>query len=211
MEAIGRLPIAASLRPGVPVSKYFRDLDPEVFELNVREKQDWAEINDDPIFAEIKSDCDAISVTELVRRLNDDTHVLPEPEDEGAASDHGDRPYVEGGKADERSRNNSRDRPRSADRESLHQGSTSLKQDIEHYQQPVSLIEQQTRAIEEARLAREAEEQEGRLAALGVTGFAKTHQLSVRRSAVPLQDKGQSPSPDYNQDKYQHTDRFRRG
>lgn len=75
-DAIGRLPIAASLPPGVPVSLYLRDLTDKDVKTNVRDSADWSAVEDDPFFAEIPSECDVVGIDELITVREEMTGTL---------------------------------------------------------------------------------------------------------------------------------------
>ena len=75
-DAIGRLPIAASLPPGVPVSLYLRDLADKDVQTNVRDSTDWSAVEDDPFFAQIPSDCEVVKIEELITIREEMTGTL---------------------------------------------------------------------------------------------------------------------------------------
>lgn len=199
-DAIGRLPIAASLPPGVSISMYFRDIDEQEFERNVREKMEWDEVCNDPAFADIPSDCDALSISELVKKRKDEALVLGESDNEAEGSDYDAEPR------DQYSDDERRVRGRSPSEGSVttfdakppvsRSGSPNLG--AEEQKHPTRSIEihgvyGMTWETEDQRLSREQEE---RLAALGVSGLPKPVQPSVRRSiAVTEPSKAVMASP----------------
>ncbi|KAL2006221.1 hypothetical protein VTN00DRAFT_9875 [Thermoascus crustaceus] len=92
-EEVVSLPPLGSLQPGMSVSKYILDKGPEEFECHIRDTEEWPFVMDDPVFLEIATDCELISIEELVSRRKQtfETHslrVLDETEegevDEGA-------------------------------------------------------------------------------------------------------------------------------
>ena len=159
-DAIGRLPIAASLPAGVSISRYLRDLDPQIFERNVKQRDEWNEVSDDPVFAEIRSDCDAIPVSKLVERRKEALAAVDYDEAE-------DREYRARSQSYE---SDCDDDCRADDREPSE--SIASRQEGTLYPPPET---------EEARLSREQEE---RLAALGVSGIPKPVQPSMRRTVA---------------------------
>ena len=178
-DAIGRLPIAASLPLGVSISRYLRDLDQETFERNVQQKEEWTEVSDDPVFADIRSDCDAISVSELVERRKD-ALAAEESDDEAEGSDHcaGSHNYE-----------SEYDDDRQANYPGPPQATASEQEDT-------LCLPSET---EEARLSREQEE---RLAALGVSGLPKPVQPSMRR-AVAVTDPPKEVTASSTESPYQ--------
>lgn len=199
-DAIGRLPIAASLPPGVPVSMYFRDLDERHFEQNVREKAEWKDICNDPAFAEISSNCDALSVSELIQRRQDEALVVDGFDAEAEASDYDvdvrDRYTDDERQTRQRSYSNesitpfdskpsiSRERSGTANSGRQTQSTSSTDNERSHH------------AAGETQDQRLSREQEERLAALGVSGVPKPVQPSRRRTvAVPQPTKAFLASP----------------
>jgi hypothetical protein len=199
-DAIGRLPIAASLPYGVSISMYFRDIDEQEFERNVREKVEWDEVCNDPAFADIPSDCDALSISELVKRRKDEALVLGESDNEAEGSDY-----------DAESRGQYSDDERRVRGRSPSEGSVTTFEakppvsrggspglGTEEQKHPTRSIETHgvygmTRETEGQRLSREQEE---RLATLGVSGLPKPVQPSVRRTiAVTEPPKAVVTSP----------------
>lgn len=166
MDAIGRLPIAAKLPPGISVSKYFRDLDNQKFELNVEEKEEYHVVNDDPIFRGIASECAAISIADLVVRRNELAAVL---EDSGDEEEDGELDDIEAGDNDVHETEQYPETPNSLRSEEPEYNSPDTSRQIE-----------EPETIEERR----AREQEEALAALGVTGSPKPVQPSVLRSVA---------------------------
>lgn len=155
-----RLPIAASVPAGTPVSKYFRNLNVEDFMRNYftdsRVKEDG-----DPALAAFSDDFGAISKAELIARRG--KMVLTE-EDVGNGDEELDENVInESGTSDE----------------------VREFGDISSLNADVPPTPCQSQEPDEERQAREQEE---KLAALGVTGFAKPVRTSVRRfvfSAAP--------------------------
>ncbi|KAL2000210.1 hypothetical protein VTN02DRAFT_3408 [Thermoascus thermophilus] len=93
-EEVASLPPLASLQPGMSVSKYILDKGPEEFECHIRDTEEWPFVMDDPVFLEIATDCELISIEELVSRRKQifETHnlrVLNETE-EGEVDEHAD-------------------------------------------------------------------------------------------------------------------------
>lgn len=183
-DAIGRLPIAASLPAGVSISRYLRDVDQETFVLNIQQRYEWTEVSDDPAFAELPSDCDVISISELVSRRNKalapveyDDEGEPVGSDYGAGSDGQGSDY----RQDQREYSDY-----GFPKSHLQRKNSSRNSEIgtPPYQdsaaQPDEVLSP-TPGTEEQRLAREQEE---RLAALGVTGVAKPVQPSMRRTVA---------------------------
>ena len=166
---------------------YFRDLDQEQFERNIQEKAEWNEVCSDPVFADIASACDAISISELIRRRNDETLVLGGSEEEAEGSDYdaGSRDQYSDDERylPERSYNERSETTFAAKRPvSRSPSRTSTAEE----QNPTRSIENEeeyskTRETEDQRLSREQEE---RLAALGVSGLPKPVQSSMRRTVA---------------------------
>jgi hypothetical protein len=190
-DAIGRLPIAASLPPGVPISMYLRDLDEQEFERNVREKVEWNEVCTDPAFAEIKSDCDVVSVSGLINRRQAEALVLDGSDNEAEGSD------FDAHSRDQYSDDERQTREQSHSERSMTpfeakppvSGDRSRTSNAEERKHPTRSIENEdeyvmTRETEDQRLSREQEE---RLAALGVSGLPKPVQPSVRRTVAATQ------------------------
>lgn len=84
-DAIGRLPIAASLPPGVPVSLHFRDLTDKDLERKAFETPEWMSLKDDPIFIEISDTGEVLTVQDLVARRNE--VIRPDVEDDFESED----------------------------------------------------------------------------------------------------------------------------
>ncbi len=172
-DAIGRLPIAASLPAGVSISRYLRDLDPETFERNVKQKDKWIEVSDDPVFAEIRSDGDAISVSELVERRKEALATDDDDEAEDSEYRTGSQGY-ESDYDDDRRANN---REPSQSTACKHEGTLCPQAQAE-----------------EAQFSREQEE---RLAALGVSGIPKPVQPSMRRTVAVTDPPTSTPQSPY--------------
>jgi hypothetical protein len=179
---------------------YFRDIDEQEFERNVREKMEWEEVCNDPAFADIPSDCDALSISELVKRRKDEALVLGESDNDAERSDY-----------DAESRDQYSDDERPVRRRPPSEGSVTTfeaKPPVSRSQSPNSSAEEQkhlTRSIEthgvygmapESEDQRLSREQEERLAALGVSGLPKPVQPSMRRTiAVTEPPKAVMASP----------------
>ena len=163
-DAVGRLPIAASLAPGASVSKYFRNVDENAFQQNVQKANNLTALGGDPAFEEITLDCDTISVSELVERrkelavMIDDSDLDTDDYDNDANSYEGNEDY------DQRQEVSSAD---------CKDGPETGPGDRLDRQSPVE--------TEKERLGREQEE---RLAALGVSGFAKPVPPPIRRTVT---------------------------
>lgn len=197
-DAVGRLPIAASLPIGVSVSKHFRDLHQERFERNVKQKAEWADVIDDPAFVEIQSDCDAISVSELVDRRNE-MLALVESDDEAEGSEYYSEPLEHENEhpCDLHEYSNAKSVLLANDRKQVNAPSC-LKEGLDllrDHQLANELydLDQNSGETEHQRLAREQEE---RLAALGVTGFAKPVQPSVRRTVATTEPPANNATTD---------------
>jgi hypothetical protein len=67
-DKIGHLPVAATLKEGSSVSKYFEEPQEESFLQNVRESTYWADMASDPVFLTISIDCDYVLIGDLVQR-----------------------------------------------------------------------------------------------------------------------------------------------
>ncbi|KAL9113143.1 MAG: hypothetical protein Q9227_002755 [Pyrenula ochraceoflavens] len=64
-DAIGRLPIAAKLPPGMPISRYFQNKSAEECEESIRKDTIWHDIQNDPGFIEFHDDDHAVSMVDL--------------------------------------------------------------------------------------------------------------------------------------------------
>ena len=174
---MGRLPIAASLAPGVPTSLYFRAMTERDLESNVRDTERWPDVQDDPMFVNIPEDGETVAIEDLINR-RDEMREL-EDEDQGDvedaeiasymdASDRGDFDNEPPGSqksirspGSPHSRRSSSIKSRVSYRSSLSQGSPrSVEGRVSEERQMIDNGE-----TEEERCAREQEE---RLAALGV-------------------------------------------
>jgi hypothetical protein len=62
------------------VSRYILDRGPGEFECHIRDTKEWQEVEDDPIFCEIATDCKLMSIQELSSRcqLDFQTHTSNE-------------------------------------------------------------------------------------------------------------------------------------
>lgn len=67
-DAIGPLPIASKLPAGLPISKYFQYKTLEEFLPNIRDTSDWQAVIDDPAFIEIPADGEVMTMGELLAR-----------------------------------------------------------------------------------------------------------------------------------------------
>lgn len=65
---MGRLPIAATLPPGVPVSMYFQDKSSDDMKHPVEETPQWQEVKFDPVFIAVDSEGPVIPIPELISR-----------------------------------------------------------------------------------------------------------------------------------------------
>src|SRR6266498_2633878 len=70
-ENIGFIPVAATLTEGSSVSKYFQDIKEELFTLNVKDTPSWKDVEDDPVFHEIATECDYVPFEDLIQRRNE--------------------------------------------------------------------------------------------------------------------------------------------
>lgn len=157
-DVVARLPIAASLPTGTPVSKYFRNLDVEIFMRNALEGIEESKEQEDPIMAKFTEERAGISKDELIARRQRLLELNEDAESNGE----------EFGDADIR---------KSASLEGDQEGEDPSGQIADGLPTP-----SQSQESEEERQIREQEE---KLAALGVTGFAKPVRTSIRRSVVP--------------------------
>ncbi|ODH26848.1 hypothetical protein ACO22_04391 [Paracoccidioides brasiliensis] len=80
-DDIGMLPPFTTLPPGMSVSKYILDKGPEEFVDNIRNTEDWPFVMADPIFLEISTECELVSIDELIsrRKLIFETHRIEPP------------------------------------------------------------------------------------------------------------------------------------
>ena len=154
-DLVARLPIAASLPAGTPVSKYFRDLNVEDFLSNSVHDSRWEVEAEDPAFASFPDESEIISKDELIERRRKMAFNIGQPRDE---YEYLGEVYF----------------PKSAD--------SSGRRECEDVSGADGLpTPSQSHESEEERQAREQEE---KLAALGVTGFAKPVRTSVVKSVV---------------------------
>jgi hypothetical protein len=179
---------------------YFRDIDEQEFERNVREKAEWEEVRNDPVFADIPSDCDAVSISELVQKRKDEALVLGESDNEAERSDY-----------DVESRDQYSDDERPVRARSPSEGPVATfeaTRPVSRSRSPNSSAEKQnhpTRSLETHGVygvARDtvdqclSREQEERLAALGVSGLPKPVQPSMRRTIAVIEPpKAAAASP----------------
>jgi hypothetical protein len=173
-DLVARLPIAASVPAGTPVSKYFRNLNVEDFMQNSLDYFKGEIGVDDPAFAVLKDKCEAVSTEELIGRRQNIAVVA-------AKGNGGDEELQE------------HDLQESADSDEVREFEESCGHTGDGLPTPC-----QSQESEEERLAREQEE---KLAALGVTGFAKPVRTSVRRSiipATPAYSESQGTPAEYN-------------
>jgi hypothetical protein len=157
-DLVARLPIAASMPAGTPVSKYFRNLNVEDFMRNSLDDFKGEIGVDDPAFAVLKDRREAVSTEELIERRRNMAVVATK------GIDGGEEPREH-------------ELKESADPDEVREFDESCGHTGDGLPTP-----SQSQESEEERLAREQEE---KLAALGVTGFAKPVRTSVRRSIVP--------------------------
>ena len=157
-DSVARLPIAASVAAGTPVSKCFRagnveDNMRQYFENAIGQKED-----DDPAFAIFPDECELVSKDELIARRRKMMVAAGKgcnSSEEIGANDPPESPTLdEVGEAEESSGNNA---------DGLPTPCQSLESEEE----------------------RQAREQEERLAALGVTGCAKPVRTPTLRAIVP--------------------------
>jgi hypothetical protein len=168
-DLVGRLPIAAILPAGVPVSKYFRNLDVEDFMRSSLEAISGNESIEDPVVALHQGDCALISKEELIAKRCELAAATEAANHEG----EGYRDIVPNESADVDDADDARE----------------IEDNFGHSAEGLPTPCQSHESEEE----RQVREQEERLAALGVTGFAKPVRTSVRRPMVlatpaPLDD-----------------------
>lgn len=156
-DLVARLPIAASLPAGTPVSRYFRDLNDEDFMQSFFEHSDEKDCADDPALRNLSDECECISKDELIARRQSMVTFVEDAR-------HGDE-----------------------SRDDLLQTSAKSEDPLEseecsgHIPDGLPTPFQSLESEEE----RQAREQEEKLAALGVTGFAKPVRTTVQRCIVP--------------------------
>ena len=176
---------------------YFRGLDEEEFERNIREKSEWSEVCHDPAFADIASACDAIPVSELINRRHNEAFVLDGSDNEAVDNDYEADPYDQYS-GDERrmhqrsysERSATSDAAESPVRTSLSRTSnTEIPKHLAHSIE-VEQIHATSPETDDQRLSRE---QEDRLAALGVSGLPKPVQPSMRRTVAVTEPVLASP------------------
>lgn len=163
-DLVARLPIAASLPSGTPVSKYFRNLDVEEFLDCSVHSSGWKIGADDPALATFPDQVELVSKHELIERRRKMACHVSQPGDDNEDL---------GGEVCS---------PTSADPSDGSECEDVLGADA-------LPTPSQSHESEEERQAREQEE---KLAALGVTGFAKPVCTAVAKSVVPAT----SPSPE---------------
>lgn len=167
-DLIGQLPIAATLAPGMSVSKYFPGKDDISTEHNIRDTEHWPPLQHDPVFLEVPLECKVVSVEELISRrtqLSEHVDNVPMDAEEGEV----DQDAAEIGEVDE-----------SGDYQ--YAGYSSVPDSQEHAV-PEAFHEPPAQApphLEETPEERAAREQEERLAALGVTGPPKPVRAPAR-------------------------------
>ncbi|ERF68266.1 hypothetical protein EPUS_02722 [Endocarpon pusillum Z07020] len=157
-DFVTRLPIAASLPAGTPVSKYFRNLTVEDLLRNSSESISGAKDVGDPAFDMLTDDCEVISKDELIAKRCQVFSV------ERDAVYRGEEP-------------GELDCKKTAYSDEAQEAEDNIGYCAEGLPTPCQSFES-----EEERSAREQEE---KLAALGVTGFAKPVRTSIRRSTAP--------------------------
>ena len=155
-DPVAWLPIAASVPLGTPVSKYFRDLESEEFNQNVLEYYRGSPAADDLALASFTDTCGLVSKDELIERRHKMALVA---NDQANNSED----FIE----DFLQRVGNLDGARDFDDSGGADGLPTPSQS------------------HEAEEERQAREQEEKLAALGVTGFAKPVRTSIRKSIVP--------------------------
>ena len=163
-DAVGPLPIASKLPAGMPISKYFQLRTPEDLEPNVRYTADWQDVQSDPVFAEIAADGEVRTVAELIAlRTQSASRVEGPTEYEEEGEVHGD----------------TIEQASYGDGTSLHYeiGTAGYGESITSAGSWASPPARPPIESEEAKAAREQEE---RLAALGVSGFAKPVRAPAR-------------------------------
>jgi hypothetical protein len=157
-DFVVRLPIAASVPAGTPVSKYFRDCNVEENMRPYSEKAIGEKADDDPAFAIFPDECELISQDELIARRRKMMVAAGTEcnsgEDIGANDPQESSSSHDAEEAEESSGNNA---------DGLPTPCQSLESEEE----------------------RQAREQEEKLAALGVTGCAKPVRTSILRAIVP--------------------------
>lgn len=156
-DFVARLPIAASLPAGTPISKYFRNLDVEGFMQNSLDNLNVETDFNDPAFNMFTDESGSISQDELAMRRQKIVALV-----ENANV-----------RVEETQENDSRE---AASPDEARESEDHCGHNADGLPTPC-----QSQESEEERQAREQEE---RLAALGVTGFAKPVQASVLRSIV---------------------------
>lgn len=157
-DFVACLPIAASLPAGTPVSKYFRNLTLEDLLQNSSETISGANDVGDPAFDMLTDDCEVISKDELIARRCQVVSVERDAVYQG--KELGELDWKRTAYSDE---------------------AQEAEDDIGHCTDGLPTPCQSFESEEE----RSVREQEEKLAALGVTGFAKPVRTSIRRSTVP--------------------------
>lgn len=156
-DLVARLPIAASLPAGTPISKYFRNLNVDDFMRNSFDNVDCGNSVADPASVILTTEGEAISKDELIARRR-----------EVAAMAH--NTTRESGEFTED------DLEQAATADEAKDFEDNGGRNADGLPTPC-----QSHESEEERQAREQEE---KLAALGVTGFAKPLRTSIRRSTL---------------------------
>lgn len=172
-DAIGPLLIAAKLPAGMPISKYFQHKTLDL-ETNVKDTNDWQSVQNDPAFLEIALECDIVTIAELVARRKE-MAILSHPGAEEAEEGEVEQEFEQ------------EEHYYSSDHFAKGRIESAETQDVLRGEPP---SEQPPSETEEKRAAQEQEE---RLAALGVSGSAKP----VRAPARPYNP---GPSPPRHRD-----------
>jgi hypothetical protein len=149
---------------------------------------EWNEVCNDPAFAEITSDCDVVSLSELIKRRQDEALVLDGSENEAEGSDyHADlRDQYSDEERHAPERSHSERSVTTVEAKPPVSRDWSWTSNAEEQKHPTRSIEIEggypmSRETEDQRLSREQEE---RLAALGVSGLPKPVQPSMRRTVA---------------------------
>jgi hypothetical protein len=70
-EKMGFLPVAATLKEGSSVSKYFNNLEENSLLANVRDSANWKDSEDDPVFVDIAVNSQYVPFEDLIQRRNE--------------------------------------------------------------------------------------------------------------------------------------------
>lgn len=183
-DAIGRLPIAATLPPGTPVSKYFRNKSVEEIARPIQDTPEFPELVLDPAFSNINFEGPVVPISELISRRNALAKILDdetEEVDNHSNYAHDKHPF-----------------PTNAHTDFPVEGAKASRSES-YAPQSVNELQHQNMKDEETR----AREQEEKLAALGVTGTSKPVRgppprpiLSSQRSSSDVGHQASSRSAD---------------